>query len=322
MTTNTQSNLAWRVGLAVILAALGLGVLLFLTGNYHLFEDGYQLHVTFNYARGIEVGAPVLVSGVKLGIVEDVDFVYHENQSRVRLKLWIQKKALIKKDSKIYVKTLGLMGQTAIEITTGSPTAQIVSANEVMDGEEPFVAEEVLAAAQEVTEGLSKAVQLFNSILEEAGGKQKIRAMIENMTSASAEVDRTVKDNAARIDAIARSIEKAAGTVAGLTAKGSKDIDSSLEDLKTSSAELRIFLQKNRPKADEFLTNLVSAGASLDKAVKDVRAATEKMAAGKSAAGVVFADENSAKHVRNILKNLDDLSQDIRDHPWKLLRKP
>ena len=318
----TRSNLTWRVGLTAILAAIGLGILLFLTGNYHLLEDGYNLHVLFNYARGIEVGAPVLVSGVKLGVVEDVDFVFVENQSKVRLKLWILRKALIKKDSKIYVKTLGLLGQPAIEITTGSPSAPVVSSSDVLEGEEPFVAEEVLAAAQEVTEGLSKAVQLFNSILEEAGGKQKIRATIENLALASAEFEHTIRDNSARVDAIAKSIENTAARMDGLTEKGAKDVEASLEDLRTSSAELRAFLQKGRPKAEDFLTNLAAASASLEKSAKDIHQATEKMTSGKNVAGVIFTDENSAKSVRNILKNLEILSDDIREHPWKLLRKP
>ncbi len=317
-----RSKLTWRVGMSVILAAVGLGVILFLTGNYHLTEDGYRLYIMFHYARGIEVGAPVLVSGVKLGAVEDVDFVTEENQSRVRLNLWILKKALVKKDAKIYIKSLGLLGQSAIEITAGSAAADPVSPDDVLTGEEPFVTEAVLAQAQEVAEGLSKAVGLVNSILEEAGGKQKIRATIENWTVASAEFERAVKENAARLDAITKSLEKSSANIEGVTEKGSKDLEATLADLRSSSAELKAVLQTGRPKADEILNNMAEASAALQKASKDIRAATEKMNSAKSAAGVIFSDTMAARNVRNILKNFDEFSEDIREHPWKLIRKP
>lgn len=317
-----QSPLLFRVGLTVFVAAVGLGVILFLAGNYHLLEDGYHLYVQFNYARGIEVGAPVLVSGVKLGQVEDVDFVYSENQSRVKLKLWILNKAVVKKDAKIYVKTLGLLGQPAIEITAGSAEAELVPPGNTLDGEEPFVMEEVLAMSQGVVEGLSKAVSLFNSILEEAGAKENIRATIKNLSSASSEFERTIRQNAVRIDAIARSLESASVQVEGFTAKGAKDIDSVIAELKSSSSELNLFLQQNRPKANDVMDNLARSASSLEKTLKDIRTAADKMSAGKSAAGVVFYDDAAAKNVRNLLKNMDDFSQDIKEHPWKLLRKP
>lgn len=317
-----RSKLTWRVGLSVILAAIGLGVILFLTGNYHLAEDGYHLYVMFHYARGIEVGAPVLVSGVKLGAVEDVDFVTAENQSRVRLNLWVLKKALVKKDAKVYIKSLGLLGQSAIEITAGSVAAPPVSPDDVLSGEEPFVTEEVLAQAQEVAGGLSKAVALFNSILEEAGGKQKIRTTIENWTAASAEFERAVKENAARLDEVTKSLEKSSAHIEGVTEKGSKDLEATLADLRASSAELKSVLQTARPKAEEIFGNLTEASVALQRASKDIRSAAEKLNTGKSAAGVVFSDTMAARNVRNILKNFDELSEDIRDHPWKLLRKP
>lgn len=317
-----SSRIGFRVGLTVVLSLVALGVVLFLTGNYHLTEEGYKISVMFNYARGIEVGAPVLVSGVKLGVVDDVDFIYQENRSRVKLTMWIQKKGAIKNDAKIYIKSLGLLGQSAVEIITGSEHADPVEPGATLEGEAPFVAEEVLAEAKSVAEGLSKTVALFNSILEDAGAKENIRVTIKNLASASSEFERTIRDNAVRIEAIARSVEKASSDVAAFTGKNSKELETSIEDLRVSSSELKLFLQKSRPKAEDIISRTAESVATLEKAAKDIRAVTEKLNAGKSAAGVVLADENAAKGIRVILKNLEDLSQDVRDHPWKLLRKP
>ncbi len=318
----SPDRLVWRVGLTIILAAIALGVILFLTGNYHLMEDGYHLNVMFNYAKGIEVGAPVLVSGVKLGTVEDVDFVYQKNASRVRLKLWILNKAVIKQDAKVYIESLGLLGQSAIEITTGSEQAAAVAPNSTLEGEAPFVTEEVLAQAREVAEGLAKSVDLFNSILEDAHAKENIRITLQNAATASAEFERTIKDNGARIDAIARAVEKTAGRLDDVSENASKDLLASIQNFRAASDDLRAILQKNRPKADDVLENIRRASDTLDKAVKDIRAITEKTAAGKSAIGILASDSQAAKQAKNIMNNLEQLSEDIRDHPWKLIRKP
>lgn len=304
-----------RVGAVIFAALLLLGGMLFLAGNFHLFDDGYQLHVVFNYARGIDIGAPVLVAGVRLGNVEDIGFVTINEISRPRLTLWLSRKAEIRGDSKIYIKSLGLMGQSAIEFTPGSPDAEIVQPGATLHGEEPFVADEVLAQARDVVTGLSKAVSLFNSVLEEAGAKQRLRESIEDFSEATAQVNSLLTRNADRVDSIAISVERTANRLDRLTDDQQDEIKATIQALKETSDHLKGFSSRSLPIAHTSLENMNKLTARLNELLKLAES-------DKSVAGVILSDPNSAKRVQKILKNVEEFSEDVRKHPWKLMRKP
>ena len=64
-----------KVGSTVIVGLIILSILIFTVSNYHIFESGNTFFVTFAFANGLEIGAPVMVAGVEVGQVEAIDFI-------------------------------------------------------------------------------------------------------------------------------------------------------------------------------------------------------------------------------------------------------
>ena len=114
-------NFEVKVGLFVFLAIILLIVVLFSIGDFSLFKSGYTLTVYFNYVEGIEIGAPVRLAGVKIGEVKNINVLHKRasGETSVGLKIWVDSSSIIKSDSLVNINTLGLLGETYLEITPG-----------------------------------------------------------------------------------------------------------------------------------------------------------------------------------------------------------
>jgi len=108
----------FKVGLFIILCILGLVYITFRTGKVSLKKDGYRLYVSFDEIAGLGKKAPVMLNGFEVGKVEDVKLSYDAGKTLITLKLWLDKDVLIREGSSISIKTLGLMGEKYIQITS------------------------------------------------------------------------------------------------------------------------------------------------------------------------------------------------------------
>jgi phospholipid/cholesterol/gamma-HCH transport system substrate-binding protein len=52
-----------------------------------------------------------------------------------------------------------------------------------------------------------------------------------------------------------------------------------------------------------------------------IQAILQKVEKGEGALGKLIADEKVAEHLSNAAKNIEELTIDLKKHPWKLMRK-
>lgn len=115
-----------RVGLLVMVALALAGLAVFLLGDkQNLFRAKSHYHVRLATANGLQVGAAVQLNGVNVGQVVDVVLPEDmgETQLQVRLAVDARYEQRIRADSQARIKTLGLLGDKYVEITSGSPGA-------------------------------------------------------------------------------------------------------------------------------------------------------------------------------------------------------
>lgn len=108
----------FKVGLFFIICVLGLFYLTYSTGKLNFKEEGYSLYVSFNDIGGLDKKAPVMLNGVEIGKVQDIKISYDDDKTNVILKLWLNKQTKIRENPDISIKTLGLMGEKYIQITS------------------------------------------------------------------------------------------------------------------------------------------------------------------------------------------------------------
>src|SRR5262245_48030352 len=136
-----ERGLEFKVGLLIVGALAILVGFVFVLGNFSLGK-GYHIYVDYNFSGNIQPGAPVKVSGIKVGKVQDVEFwggkldPKRNRRVQVRLKVWVQDrvKETIRQDAEFFVNTAGVLGEQYLEIAPGSYDKPALGVEAYVDG--------------------------------------------------------------------------------------------------------------------------------------------------------------------------------------------
>lgn len=161
-----------RVGLVILVALLLVVVAIYRLGaTQHLFADRYQIHAFVESASGIRVGSQVSVAGQGAGSVREIDFlpVDQDTTRNIRLLLEIDRnlQEQIRGDSRAQVRTMGLLGDKTIDITTGTTRYDALQEGDTILVSPSLDYEQVIARASEAVDDM---VQLTADLREITGG--------------------------------------------------------------------------------------------------------------------------------------------------------
>lgn len=146
-----SKSLELKVGIFVFLGLMILAWFVLLIGDFKLVKQGYHIQATFGFANGIKIGAPLRLAGVDKGEVKEILLV-HDNAGKttVYVKVWVDSDAVIPKDSRAWVNTLGMLGEKYLEIIPGQRYDQPLMEGDVLKGEDPTSVQEVTDLVKEI----------------------------------------------------------------------------------------------------------------------------------------------------------------------------
>ena len=138
-----RRSLAWtelRVGIVVIVSFVLLAVAIFFVGGQTgFFVPKYTVLAYFGNANNLRGGAEVQLEGVTIGNVNKVSISKSSDPKRaVEAELRLDKsyQNIIRSDSRVTIKTIGLLGDSAVDITRGSEAGQVVDDGGIVEGTE------------------------------------------------------------------------------------------------------------------------------------------------------------------------------------------
>lgn len=167
-----------RVGLVIFVALGVIGVAIYKLGQAaNLFAKRYELVAYLSDANGLRTGGAVLVAGQLAGAVKSIEFlpVDTDTTRNLRIILSIDEgiKEQIRRDSKGKLRTLGLLGDKAFDITPGTPRARILVAGDTVTVAQSLDYEAVIAqASSAVTDmvALTRDLRVITSGLAKGQG--------------------------------------------------------------------------------------------------------------------------------------------------------
>ena len=329
-----------KVGLLIVTAVAILAGFLFVLGSFSV-GDGYRLYVDFNFSGNLQPGAPVKVSGIKVGQVEEVRFlggVLDEQSGRrvqVRAVVWVEARVAeaIRADAEFFVNTQGVLGEQYLEIAPGSHERPPLGAEKTVVGHDPPRTDLIVARLYEFLDSTTKLLH---------DDKDLIRNLLANSASAVSELNLLLKENRAQLGALigagARFADQGAGLLAEVRAGlgDPKVIGRAIVNLDGALVSARGALDSLTPRAGRLLddgvrvTGLItdermartisaidSAGALLGRSVSVVDKLDGILAdlrAGKGTAGALLAREE-------LYADIKEMVRDLKRNPWKFLWK-
>jgi phospholipid/cholesterol/gamma-HCH transport system substrate-binding protein len=176
----------FKVGLFIILCILGLAYLAYSTGKLNIKKAGYNIYVVYDEVVGLEKKAPVMLNGLEVGKVEDLKVSYDNDKTQIVLKLWLDEQAKIRENPVVSIKTLGLMGEKYIQISS-SQGKDFVKPETVLKGK-PFLdmdglMEQAQSISKELVVSANKLLASINGTVSD--NKESIAQIIKNLEASS-----------------------------------------------------------------------------------------------------------------------------------------
>lgn len=209
-----------KVGLLILAAFAVLAVGVFLIGKQNnLFSRKNRYVIEFTSAGGVRQGNPVQLNGVDVGTVEEV--VLPQDPAKKQIRIWItverqfaerirgpQQTGLRGKDpqSEARIKTLGLLGDKYIELSSGSLAYPVIPDQGQIPAAEPTNVDALIASGEDVMDNVVEISASLSTIL---GRMERGEGVLGELTTDS-ESGRRLRDS---LIGTSESLERIAGRI-------------------------------------------------------------------------------------------------------------
>lgn len=332
-----ERALELKVGLVLLAAAVVLAGFLFLLGDFG-FSRGMTVIVEFAYSGSIQHGAPVKISGIRVGRVRDLIFVTGKVDERgkpisVQVVLSIEDRAkpVLKKNTLFYVSTQSLLGENYVEIVPQSGESAALEDGAIVRGEDPARFDLLFARAYEVLEAMAGVFrenkEIFVDLMKATSSlavtlDSTLKANQGDLTNAIHNTAVATEEAAKTLAAVreiigdGKQLSGAAGDIAATTALVRKELPETMAKLSKALDEANRIAGAlsgvDRAKVDAAVAN---ATAALDKAnavLGDMKVISERVRGGQGTIGLLVQDDE-------IYDDLKEMLRDLKTHPWKLI---
>jgi phospholipid/cholesterol/gamma-HCH transport system substrate-binding protein len=336
-----QRSIEMRVG-ALILVAVGLIAVFVMLMTGITFQPTNTVYVSFHNPGGLTTGAPVRISGVKVGRVSDIEFLGALDRRpggpdaliRVVAKIERRFAGAIHDDARWYVTVQGVLGEQFLAVDPGSPERPLLRDGAEVHGISPPQLDLLLSESYEllhrvyrgVSENETKIAQTFDGLHRTLGlagdtlerNQEKVDHIVSNAEILSTNAVETLKAARERyvdgpqVTRIMNNVERSA-EVAG------RDLGPLLSDGREVLGDAKKITRALA--GDQQLTRLESITRDAGDAVKSAKTAAidaeeliRRVKQGQGTAGALLRDEA-------LYDDLNELVRDLKHNPWKLLWK-
>lgn len=285
------------VGILITIAVvvLVLGTLWLARGG---LSSGYPLYTRFVWGQNLKQGQPVLLAGVSVGHIADVNL---RRDGFLDVQLSIEDKYTIPKGSNATVKAIGIFGDVAVALNPPMPVpaASYKSGDTVPPGPPSADVNQIMEHVDSIGRTVSVLLKALQVEVVEAGTLTDIHKTVASAAAFSAEL-RTVM---AEQD---RNLTQTMGAFRDVATHMNSMVDSA--QIQATIANLR----QTSENAAQFSAHLDSTNAQFQKLLASVQA-------GNGTVGKLLTDTLLYTDFRRLTHTLDSLMLDFKANPRKYI---
>lgn len=166
-----------------------LTVIIFLISGVYLFRPGYHVNARYDYVSILDKGAPIRMAGVKIGEVSNVNLLFDEKDSKVRvnIEMFIEKSVRIHQNYLFKIQGTHVLSEPHIEITPVPGTEPLVTDGQILEGV-PLLPIEALI------DNVSKITKDFSTLMGPEGDLGKAIQHVSTTTQSMDEILTKIKN--------------------------------------------------------------------------------------------------------------------------------
>jgi len=302
-----RRSLAWtelRVGILVIssFALLALAIF-FITGESGFLTPKYTIKAYFQNANNLKSGADVQLEGVTIGNVGDVQVSKlpdPEKAVEATLRLDQKYQNIIRSDSRVTIATIGLLGDSKVDITRGTEAGTIIPPGGEIQGAETGDIRKIVQGTNDFVANLQVLSDKFRDMAERVDKGEGTLGKFMTDTAIYDNANLTVKEAVALV----RDARTGNGTVGRLISDDELylKVSNTMDTMNTLLAKI----ENGQGTAGKFI-NDPSVYKRTDEVLARMQAVTDRIERGEGTLGKFSKDEAFYNDARATMMRFNDL---------------
>jgi phospholipid/cholesterol/gamma-HCH transport system substrate-binding protein len=303
-----KKRLEWRVGVFVLIAlALLAGLLLQFSKGTSLFRPTYNLFLTARNVGGLKTRAVILMSGVQVGSVSDIQLDPQGTNVTITLKIYSQ--YVIHKDADFEIEQSGFLGDQYVAIVPNANLGATWAPDEHPSAQEPFNLQETARSAAGFLKRIDETASNLNSAI---GDVRRLVLNEQTLTNLSSAVG-NLRVASERAVVTVNNIDTLVETNSASVAHAVSNVVYFSEQINLFASNFGGVLATNSTELTASMKNIESSSVVLKNVLDDVQS-------GKGLAGTVLRNEQLATNVDTIAANLTITTSNLnRLGLWRFL---
>lgn len=349
----SQQEVQWsqlKVGVLVLVALSALTALVFLmSGNTGGFLSGkITVRSFFENSAGLKVGAPVNLEGVTIGTVKSVRIVPERKLTPVEVTMRIGKKftPALHADSKTSLETIGVLGDTVVDINSKFATGGPIQDNSELQTTETPNLSDVIKSSQGTIEQLNTILAKVDNLVDALNsgkgsiGKlindpnlydraiatlNEIQGLVDQVGNGKGSIGKLISDDTlynranstvGKLEDVANQIDSGNGTIGKLIKDetvynnfrdATANLNSLLKDINAGKGSIGV-LAKDPKFADKLNDTVTKLDSILN-----------RVDSGEGTIGQLMVNKDLYNHTDEMIQNTNNLITAVRQNPKKYL---
>lgn len=323
-----------KVGVFVLIGIVILFYMSFRVGKFGaLTRSGYEIVVHLPDVAGLDIKSPVELAGVEVGAVRRLSL----DGYRAKASLLIKENVTIPTDSKLSIRSFGILGDKYLAIIPGKATTFLKAGDELSN---------VVAATDydQMFRNVESAAQNFSDVMGQFKGvigdkeRENLKESLQNIKVVSGEFKEMVTENKANVTRIVSNVAQASekfGPLADKADAAFTGINSIVQGVEEGKGTLGLLVKDETLYNDArdtvaalktISTDIEQGKGTLGKLAKDealyvdaeatvknIREMTDNMNKGEGTLGKLMKDDTLATEAEKTMKKVQRAADSVQE---------
>lgn len=287
-----------KVGIVVLFSIVLLFYMSVRIGKFGILtQQGYELKANFKNVAGLDSKSPVQVAGVEVGRVKDIKL--EEYQAKVKLIITYGVKIPV--DSKVAIKSFGILGDKYVEIIPGQSPEYLKDRGTIKNIATYADYDELFSTVNSAAKSFGQTMEDLNQVLGEKE-RQNIRASFQNIQQASGEFKNLLAENRDSVKVIITNFATASENLEPLVKKAESTfagMNEIIQGVREGRGTLGLLVKDDQLYKDAKYT------------ITSLRSISNDIDQGKGSLGKLIKDEALYVDAKETVKNIRELTDGI-----------
>ncbi len=285
-----------KLGVFVLTGLILFIVFLYVLGkNQSIFSSRFQVEAHFENVNGLVAGNNVRVSGIVVGIVEEVKLV-NDTLVVVTLALDEEMRTVIRKNATAALGTDGLIGNRVINIVASREPAPLIESGDILQSRKEVNTEDMLRTLDQTNKNILLISEVLKATIDRINQSTQLAALLDD-------------------PGLSRDLKSALNnlrTATGAASETMQDLHGAIGDIRGGKGALGFLLTDTSMafQLNQAMLKLQSVENQAGQLTQDMNHLVEGLQTdireGKGPANLLMKDSLAAARVQNTLGNLEE----------------